>query len=102
MANHLRTLFGITIEHLVPLVEHAISVLCADNLDLACAVIEKAATDRAIREVDEALSSSLALRRKYRERGFAAPGSFLDMSPLAAQRVTSAIPELLRPKTGIY
>lgn len=97
-ASHLRSLFGITNEHMLPLVEHAISVLCSDNLDLACAIIEKAATDRAIREIDDALTQSYALRRKYRERPSGSP--FLDMSHLAA-RFASAIPDLLRPKTGI-
>lgn len=103
MANHLRSLFGITNEQsnnpLLPLVEHATSVLCADNLDLACAVIEKAATDRAVRDVDDALASSLALRRKYKER-VSTSGSFMDMSHMAA-RFAMAIPDLLRPKAGM-
>ena len=102
MANHLRSLFGITNEqvNLLPLVEHATSVLCADNLDLACAVIEKAATDRAIRDVDDALAPSLALRRKYKER-LTPSGSFMDMSHMAA-RFAMNIPDLLRPKAGVY
>jgi CCR4-NOT transcription complex subunit 1 len=98
MANNLRPLLGNS-EHLLPLVEHAISVLCADNLDLACAVIEKAATDRAVREIDDALSSSLALRRKYRDR-LSTSGSFMDMSHLAT-RYALSIPDPLRPKTGM-
>jgi CCR4-NOT transcription complex subunit 1 len=97
MANNLRPLLGNN-ENSLPLVEHAISVLCAENLDLACAVIEKAATDRAVREIDEALSSSLALRRKYRER-LPTSGSFMDMSHLAA-RYALSIPDPLRPKAG--
>eukprot|EP00026_Physarum_polycephalum_P000086 Phypoly_transcript_00086.p1 GENE.Phypoly_transcript_00086~~Phypoly_transcript_00086.p1 ORF type:complete len:2362 (+),score=414.48 Phypoly_transcript_00086:843-7088(+) len=97
MLNNLRPLLGNS-EHVLPLVDHAINVLCADNLDLACAVIEKAATDRAVREIDDALSSSLALRRKYRER-ISTSGSFMDMSHLAT-RYALSIPDPLRPKTG--
>lgn len=104
MANHLRSLFGITNDQgstnpLLPLVEHATSVLCADNLDLACAVIEKTATDRAVRDIDDALSSSLALRRRYKER-VSNSGSFMDMSHMAA-RFAMSIPDVLRPKAGI-
>ena len=102
MANNLRPLLGNS-EHLLPLVEHAISVLCVDNLDLACAVIEKTATDRAVREIDEALASSLTLRRKYRERipTTTTSGSFMDMSHLAA-RYALSIPDPLRPKAGMH
>ncbi len=35
--------------------DHAVNLLTNDNLELACTVIEKTATDKAIREIDERL-----------------------------------------------
>lgn len=35
--------------------DHAVTILINDNLELACAVIEKTATDKAVREIDERL-----------------------------------------------
>jgi hypothetical protein len=35
--------------------DHAVNVLTNDNLELACTVIEKTATDKAIREIDDRL-----------------------------------------------
>ena len=38
-----------------------------DNVDVACTVIEKAAMDRAVAEVDDAFADAYALRRTHRE-----------------------------------
>ncbi len=35
--------------------DHAVTILINDNLELACAVIEKTATDKAVRDIDERL-----------------------------------------------
>ena len=39
----------------------------ADNLESACAAIEKAAMERAVNDVDESFASSFEARRRHRE-----------------------------------
>jgi CCR4-NOT transcription complex subunit 1 len=39
-----------------------------DNIDLACAVIEKAAMDKAVQEVEEVLTDAFSIRRLHKER----------------------------------
>jgi Domain of unknown function (DUF3819) len=64
MEKHLRSLFGTTsIDH--SLVEHVVSVLCDDNLDLAVAVLEKEAAEKSVREIDASLASSAAPLHSY-------------------------------------
>jgi CCR4-NOT transcription complex subunit 1 len=36
--------------------ESAVEILAIDNLELACTVIEKTATDKAVRDIDERLA----------------------------------------------
>ncbi|CAJ0849761.1 6099_t:CDS:2, partial [Entrophospora sp. SA101] len=74
MATHLRTLFlqhGFSEVELYCLfqnnIEQAILILVSDNLELACSVIEKAAMDKAVPEIDEALSTTFSNRKKHRE-----------------------------------
>ena len=44
-------------------VEKAVLILTNDNLELACQVVEKTASDKAIREVDERLQMAYQVRR---------------------------------------
>jgi len=62
-------------------------------------LIEKAATEKAVRDVDEALAQSLNARRKHREQ---TGQPFYDMSIFGNvnQRYPAALPEQLRPKPG--
>lgn len=76
--------------------EQLIYVVVADNLDLACSFMEKAAAEKSILEIDEQLAPSYANRRKQRER--AQP--FYDMAVLGGSRYPSALPDLLRLKTS--
>jgi CCR4-NOT transcription complex subunit 1 len=46
-------------------VEQAVAVACSDNLELGCNLIEAAAQDKARRDVDDALTSAYAARRKH-------------------------------------
>eukprot|EP01114_Cavostelium_apophysatum_P013415 TRINITY_DN3247_c0_g1_i5.p1 TRINITY_DN3247_c0_g1~~TRINITY_DN3247_c0_g1_i5.p1 ORF type:complete len:2234 (+),score=701.16 TRINITY_DN3247_c0_g1_i5:75-6776(+) len=96
MSNHLRSILQAqTPEQLHPMVEQAVQILASDNLDLACTIIEKAATEKAVRDTDEALSVAFNIRRKHiKERGNA---TFFD--PTFVSRYP-AIPESLRPKLG--
>lgn len=50
--------------------EQVLSILAADNLDVACAAIEKAAMERAVSDVDEGFATSYEVRRRHREVSF--------------------------------
>lgn len=76
----------------------AINEMAADNVELGCAVVERAAAERASRDVEENLQSAIQARRRHRASG--APGPFLDVSPWAGGRFPAALPEVLRPKAG--
>ncbi len=53
--------------HLQYLSENVIAILVNDNLEPACATIEKAAMERAVIEVDEAFLAQYEMRRRHRE-----------------------------------
>jgi CCR4-NOT transcription complex subunit 1 len=80
-------------------IEQCVQICATDNLELGCMLIEKAATEKAVRDVDEALSQPLTARRKHREQ---TGQPFYDMSIFgnANQRFPAALPEQLRPKPG--
>ncbi|BBN05282.1 CCR4-NOT transcription complex subunit 1 [Marchantia polymorpha subsp. ruderalis] len=94
MANHLRSLFQAHVGGDV--LEQAVQLVTNDNLDLGCAVIEKAATEKALRDLEEAIGPSLALRRKQRE---ALGATYYDASTYS-QGNLARLPEALRPKPG--
>lgn len=81
------------------IIEQCVQICATDNLELGCMLIEKAATEKAVRDVDEALAQSLNARRKHREQ---TGQPFYDMSIFgnANQRFPAALPEQLRPKPG--
>ncbi|PCH38713.1 Not1-domain-containing protein [Wolfiporia cocos MD-104 SS10] len=95
LVGHIRTFLnecGFN-EQLVP--EPVVQLLVQDNLELACQVIEKAAMDRAIVDVDDGFAAAYEVRRRHRETHPGQP--FYDPSapthPLATQ-----FPEPLRIK----
>lgn len=95
MVTHARTLFlssGFT-EQTLP--EQALLVIMQDNLELASSVIEKAAMEKAIPEVDDGLSNAYNARRDHRTRG---RGFFWDSSALASSQYAANLPDLLRLK----
>lgn len=95
MVTHLKSLlqaFSITGDVL----DQTVSVITNDNLDLGCAVIEQAATEKALRDLEEVIGHPLALRRKQRETLGAA---YFDAS-VYSQGNLARIPEALRPKPG--
>lgn len=47
--------------------DQVLAILAADNLDVACAAIEKAAMERAVSDVDEGFAASYEARRRHRE-----------------------------------
>ncbi|KAJ3220906.1 hypothetical protein HK099_003913 [Clydaea vesicula] len=95
MTQHLRTLFsqnGIS-EQAIP--EQAIFILVADNLELACSVVEKSASEKAIAEIDEGLAHNFLNRRKHRER---TGQPYYDFAIYSSSRYPSTLPESLRLK----
>ncbi|GAV69286.1 Not1 domain-containing protein/DUF3819 domain-containing protein [Cephalotus follicularis] len=78
------------------LLEQAVQLVTNDNLDLGCAVIEQAATDKAIQSIDGEIAQQLSIRRKHRE---GVGPSFFDPN-LYAQGSMGVVPEALRPKPG--
>ncbi|KAL3921961.1 MAG: hypothetical protein SGILL_002466, partial [Bacillariaceae sp.] len=79
-------------------IEQCVQICATDNLELGCMLIEKAATEKAVRDVDEALAQQLNARRKHREQ---TGQPFYDMSIFGNnQRYPANLPEQLRPKPG--
>ncbi|KAK9916879.1 hypothetical protein WJX75_008268 [Coccomyxa subellipsoidea] len=73
--------------------DHAVNVLTNDNLELACTVIEKTATDKAIREIDDRLMPAYQARAKARAAG----QEFMDRSVLQG-RFPMQLPPALLPR----
>ncbi|KAG0585985.1 hypothetical protein KC19_2G054300 [Ceratodon purpureus] len=59
MANYLRSSMQTAISQDV--LEQAVNLVTNDNLDLGCAVIEKAATEKAQRDLEEVIAPVLAV-----------------------------------------
>jgi CCR4-NOT transcription complex subunit 1 len=84
MGNHLRTMLHANTNE-QNLVEQVVQFVTTDNLDLGCSFIEKAATDKAVHDIDETLTSALAVRRKQPPTGRPA-----------------SLPEFLHPKGPVH
>ncbi|CAL5195221.1 unnamed protein product [Lathyrus oleraceus] len=78
------------------ILDQAVQLVTNDNLDLGCAVIEHAATDKAINTIDTEISQQLSLRKKQRE----GMGSTFFDANLYPQGSMGGVPEPLRPKPG--
>ncbi|KAL7203784.1 hypothetical protein ACSBR2_016943 [Camellia fascicularis] len=76
--------------------EQAVQLVTNDNLDLGCALIEQAATEKAIQTIDGEIAQQLSVRRKHRE---GLGPAYFD-SGLYAQGHAGVLPEALRPKPG--
>lgn len=77
MVTHIRNLLlqnGFS-EQNIP--EQAILVVAADNLELACGVVEKVAMEKAVLEVDDGLAPAYLARRTHREVRSRFAGSLL-------------------------
>ena len=74
-------------------IDQAVTVAVAENLDLACAFIEKSAMERAVPEIDESLKEDYHTRSKFREQRRA--GGFVDGDHYAP--ATASLPPYLRP-----
>ncbi|KAF3523583.1 hypothetical protein F2Q69_00048859 [Brassica cretica] len=76
--------------------EQIVQLVTNDNLDLGCAAIEQAATEKAIQNIDADIAQQLSLRRKHRD---GVGSSFFDPN-MRTQNSGSFIPESLSPKPG--
>ncbi|KAF8103354.1 hypothetical protein N665_0188s0292 [Sinapis alba] len=95
ISGHLRdSLQGLNIKN--EALEQIVQLVTNDNLDLGCAAIEQAATEKAIQNIDADISQQLSLWRKHRD---GAGSSHFDPNMLS-QNSVSLIPESLRPKPG--
>jgi hypothetical protein len=65
-ATHLRSAFLTECpESLQGEIDGAVNQICADNLEMACARIEKAATEKALSDVDSCFPKSSQNRQQY-------------------------------------
>ncbi|KAM7260736.1 hypothetical protein ACFE04_026211 [Oxalis oulophora] len=95
ISSHLRNTFqGLNIPS--EFLEQAVQLVTNDNLDLGCAVVEAAATEKALQTIDGEIAQQLAIRRKHRE---SVGASFFDPN-LHTQGSMGLLPEVLRPKPG--
>jgi CCR4-NOT transcription complex subunit 1 len=83
--------------------KNALDQCCAicstDNLELGCRLIEKAATEKAVRKLNDTIAPALTLRKETREK----KGQlYYDMSIFGNenQRYPRELPDMLRPKPG--
>jgi len=76
------------------LLEQTMTIVSQDNLDLGCTIIEKAATDKAVRDIDERLLPVYQMRQKAKQAG----QPFYD--PNIESRIPATLPEALRPRPG--
>ncbi|KNC49335.1 CCR4-NOT transcription complex subunit 1 [Thecamonas trahens ATCC 50062] len=98
ISNHLRSLLQANL----PEAQHSnldtlVALVAQDNLDLACHVVEQAATEKSIAEIDVSLVPAISVRRKHRER---TGQPYYDTSIFNAGRYPSALPDPLRPRPG--
>ncbi|CAK9174200.1 unnamed protein product, partial [Ilex paraguariensis] len=78
------------------LLEQAVQLVINDNLDLGCALIEKAATEKAIQTIDGEITQQLSIRSKHME---GVGPTFFDGSPYI-QGHMGILPDALRTKPG--
>merc|ERR1711871_145556 len=97
IANHLRSLLAQANVNDATVVENAVQICCNDNLELGCKLIEKAVTERVIRDTDEMLIGAIQARRKAREAG----QPFIDaVASKGGAMYPQNLPDVLKPKPG--
>jgi len=79
--------------------DQCVAICSTENLELGCMLIEKAATEKAVRDMDEALTPALSIRKNHREQK---GQPYYDMSIFhnENQRYPKELPDPLRPKPG--
>lgn len=98
MLTHLRSLMLQNGYHEEQIPENEILQVVNDNLDMACGMVEKLASDRAFGSMNEQIESAVLLRKKFRN---SRPGQpFIDPDIGSRLGLSSGLPEPLRLKAG--
>ena len=96
ISNHLRA-FLLRVTQDQTMVEQIVQVCANDNLELGCMLIEKAASERAIRDIDEGLTVHYQARRTCRETN----QPFVDLvSAKPGAKYPRDLPDALKPNMG--
>ena len=95
MTNHLKALLqaNMSSKDHVQALDQAVALVVQENLELACALIEKAATEKAVREVEEALLSAYNQRQQW-------PKSKPYVDPAYLDNFPPVVPPSLRATPG--
>ncbi|PWN39305.1 Not1-domain-containing protein [Ceraceosorus guamensis] len=75
--------------------ESVLTSVMGDNLELACSIVERAAMDKALPEVDSGLDGAYAARRDHRARS---RGYYWDSQALTTSQYVATLPDYLRLK----
>ena len=75
------------------LIDQVVQVVSADNLDLACSLLEQLVVERAIKEMDDQIIQALQLRRSA--------GVFPDMQSYQGSNWLALLPPMLRSRPGL-
>lgn len=99
MRNHLTTAFATAVRAAVPQpskesIEQGAQMLAQDNVDLACAYLQKMAVEKAIPELDKRLSHEFELRQQARQEG----RRYCD--PVSVAYHNEHMPDALRLRVG--
>jgi len=98
MATHLRNLMLQNGYHEDQIPETELVQVVNDNVDMACTIIEKAAVDEAMSNMNQHIEQAILLRKKWRT---ARPGQpFVDPELGSRLALSQAMPESLRLKAG--
>lgn len=93
LCNQLRQMLQGNVEQ--NMIEQAVQLVVNENLELGCTIIERAATDKAVRDIDKSLQPAYESRQKAKSVG----QNFYDMSMFDG-RFPGGLPESLKPKPG--
>ncbi|TDH65786.1 hypothetical protein CCR75_009587 [Bremia lactucae] len=113
----LRNAIGIHLRALLPVaagdaqqLEHVIQVCSNENTDLGCMLIEKASSEKAMRDIDEALANAYASRRRFQQQQTQSEKNsdrihFFESSASSSvgapcDQWPAALPEIFRLKSG--
>ena len=97
IGNHLRTLLAQSIPDQTT-IEQIVQVVSNDNVDIGAMLIEKAAVEKSVREIDEMFQPAYQLRRANRDT----TGQFIDITGISpgTSRYIQELPEPLKPRMG--
>lgn len=102
IATHLRTLIPASAGD-PQQIEHVIQVCSNENTDLGCMLIEKASSEKAMRDIDEALGAAYATRRRFQQQQLQSgkpADNTVHFFDGAAHQSPAALPDVFKPKAS--